>query len=97
MPRLKISPRAQADIFRLYNFLAEKDQAAAVHAVSVIESSFIPLTQMPKIGRKLESSALRELVIGFGSSGYIALYSFDEARDEVVVAALRHQKERNYK
>ncbi|MDO9011091.1 MAG: type II toxin-antitoxin system RelE/ParE family toxin [Gallionella sp.] len=97
MPQVKLSPRAQSDIKRLYDFLAAKDRAVAGSAVDAIVSSFIPLTRIPKIGRKKEGTDLRELVIDFGSSGYIALYDFDEDIDEVVITALRHQKESDYK
>jgi plasmid stabilization system protein ParE len=97
MPRVKLSPRAQIDIKRLYDFLAAKDTAVAGSAVDVIVSSFIPLTRIPKIGRKRDGTDLRELIIDFGSSGYIALYDFDEDVDEVVITALRHQKENDYR
>lgn len=97
MPRVKLSPRAQQDIKRLYDFLALTDKAVAGSAIDVIVKSFLPLTQIPKIGRKKEGTGLRELIIDFGSSGYIALYDFDEEIDEVVITALRHQKESNYK
>ncbi|HCJ51645.1 MAG TPA: type II toxin-antitoxin system RelE/ParE family toxin [Gallionella sp.] len=96
MPRVKLSPRAQSDIKRLYDFLAAKDTAVAGSAVDAIVSSFVPLTRIPKIGRKKDGTDLRELVIDFGSSGYIALYDFDEEVDEVVITALRHQKENDY-
>ncbi len=97
MPRVKLSPRAQVDIRRLYDFIAAKDTAVAGSAVDAIVSSFIPLTRIPKIGRKKDGTDLRELIIDFGSSGYIALYDFDEDVDEVVITALRHQKENDYR
>ena len=97
MSRVKLSPRAQSDIKRLYDFLAAKDTVVASSAVDAIVSSFIPLTRLPKIGRKKEATDLRELIIDFGSSGYVALYDFDEDVDEVIITALRHQKENDYK
>jgi plasmid stabilization system protein ParE len=36
---------------------------------------------------------VRELVISFGQTGYIALYRFVVPRDEVRVLAIRHQRE----
>lgn len=96
MSRVKLSPRAQSDIKRLYDFLATKDTVVASSAVDAIVSSFIPLTRLPKIGRKKEATDLRELIIDFGSSGYVALYDFDEDVDEVIITALRHQKENDY-
>src|SRR5271168_3589619 len=41
-------------------------------------------------------SGLRELVIGFGDSGYVALYRHDSTADVVYVLAFRHQKEAGY-
>jgi hypothetical protein len=50
---------------------------------------------MPKVGRPVEED-FRELIIDFGSSGYLALYDFDEMSDAVTVHAVRHQKENDY-
>lgn len=43
-----------------------------------------------------ELPELRELVISFGDSGYVALYRFDPTADAVYVLAFRHQKEAGY-
>jgi hypothetical protein len=40
--------------------------------------------------------ALRELVIAFGDSGYVALYRHEPASDAVYVLAFRHQTEVGY-
>lgn len=39
---------------------------------------------------------LRELSIRFGSSGYVALYRYDDTADAVVILTIRHQKEAGY-
>jgi hypothetical protein len=39
---------------------------------------------------------LRELVIAFGDSGYVALYRHEPTADAVYVLAFRHQKEAGY-
>ena len=49
----------------------------------------------PLIGRRLEGN-VRELVISFGRTGYVALYRFVPARSEVRILALRHQRELGY-
>ncbi|MBK9440808.1 MAG: type II toxin-antitoxin system RelE/ParE family toxin [Comamonadaceae bacterium] len=95
MPQLRISPRARSDLLRLYQFLASKSLATGGQAIDAIEAALIPLTHMPKIGRPV-ADTIRELIIDFGSSGYIALYDFDEVVDEVIVLAVRHQRERDY-
>ena len=42
------------------------------------------------------ANELRELVIAFGDSGYVALYRHEPADDAVYVLAFRHQKEAGY-
>ena len=98
MPRVILSARAQYDIGRLRNFLLEKDTNAAKRAVLAIREAFIPLKQSPVIGRPVEDHPeLRELIIDFGASGYLALYRYEPANDTVVILAIKHQREDDYK
>ena len=49
------------------------------------------------IGRPLPNNFnLRELIIDFGVSGYVALYRYDREQDAVYILAFRHQKEAGY-
>lgn len=43
-----------------------------------------------------EMPELRELIIAFGDSGYVALYHHEPADNVVYVLAFRHQKEAGY-
>lgn len=60
-----------------------------VDALRILESS-------PFIGRPT-ADGLRELVIGTGARGYVALYEYDPDRDAVYILAVRSQKEAGYK
>lgn len=80
---------------RLYRFLAEKSPSGGSQAIDTIETALTALTHMPKIGRPVEDN-IRELIIDFGSSGYLALYDFDEVIDELLVLAVQHQREKDY-
>nr|WP_241088696.1 type II toxin-antitoxin system RelE/ParE family toxin [Pseudomonas viridiflava] len=52
---------------------------------------------MPEVGRPFpDLSELRELIIEFGDSGYVALYRHERAGDAVYELAFRHQKEVGY-
>jgi len=52
------------------------------------------LETTPDIGRPFpDLPELRELVIGSGDSGYVALYRHEPEADAVYVLAFRHQKE----
>lgn len=97
MPQVRLSQRAQADLSRLYAFIASKI-GAAQRAVLAIREAFVPLRHAPTIGRLVEdSNELREIVIDFGASGYLALYRFEPALDAVTVLAIKHQSEDDYK
>jgi plasmid stabilization system protein ParE len=96
MPRLNYSNRASLDLIRLFDFLAEKDLPTAQRAIKEIRDSLTILIHAPKVGRPVEEG-FRELVIDFGSSGYLALYDFDERLDAITVQAVRHQRENDYR
>lgn len=93
MPRLIWTPPALADVQRLYRFLALKDADAAQRAVKAVRSGAKMLAHQPHVGRPVEDSEheLREWLIDFGNSGYVALYHFDG--ENIVILAVRHQKE----
>ena len=69
--------------------------AGAVAAAEAIESAVNTLAAHPLVGRRIEGD-LRELVISFGVTGYVALYRFVVQDDQVRVLALRHQREIGY-
>ena len=97
MPRVIVTEGALQGLERCRCFLATKNPRAAVRASQAIERQFFLLETAPGIGRPFpEFPELRELVIDFGDSGYIALYRYDPVADAVYVLAFRHQKEAGY-
>lgn len=98
MPHVRLSARAQSDLSRLHSFLLEKDANAAKRAMLAIREAFMPLKNSPMIGRPVEDRVgLRELVIDFGASGYLAMYRFEPPLDAVTILAIKHQREDDYK
>lgn len=95
MARLSYSQRAFADLERLADFLCETDPLAAAETLGLIEEAVALLGRHPLIGRPVEHE-LRELVISRGRTGYLALYSFEEGSDAVLILAIRHQREAGY-
>jgi plasmid stabilization system protein ParE len=89
------SANAVENIERAMRFLREKSPEVAVASAAAIRSAVENLASHPLIGRRVEGD-LRELVISYGATGYIALYRFDVQRDQVRVLALRHQREVGY-
>jgi plasmid stabilization system protein ParE len=94
--RLVLASGAEADLDRLYEFLAAEDPVAAHAIAALILEGISILERHPWIGRPAEQS-LRELVISRGRSGYVALYECFEAEDVVMVVVLKHQKEAGYR
>lgn len=95
MAKLIYSARALADLERLTDFLMETDPPAAAETVGLIEEAVELLARHPLIGRPVEHE-LRELVISRGRTGYVALYTFEEDQDAVLILAIRHQREAGY-
>jgi plasmid stabilization system protein ParE len=50
------------------------------------------LRDHPLIGRRIHGET-RRLVISSGSTGYVALYRFNAARNEVRILRIAHQRE----
>ena len=68
---------------------------ANVQRAFAIRTAVEALALHPLIGRRIEGD-LRELVISYGDSGYIAVYRYLVASDEVRILAIRHQREIGY-
>ena len=97
MPQVIVTESAAKGLERCRQFLAVKAPEAAKRASQAIERQFLLLETTPDIGRPFpEMPELRELVIAFGDSGYVALYHHEPADDAVYILAFRHQKEAGY-
>jgi plasmid stabilization system protein ParE len=86
------SARALFHLERAFEFLASENPDATVAAAGAIRSAVECLAAHPLLGRRVHGD-IRELVISFGQTGYIALYRFVVPHDEVRVLAIRHQRE----
>lgn len=95
MATVVYSARALDHIERAFQFLRDKNAGAALVAVNAIQSAVDNLAAHPLVGRRLEGE-LRELIISYGHSGYVALYRFVISSDAVRILAIRHQKEVGY-
>lgn len=97
MPQVVVTEGAARGLERCRQFLAENNRAAARRAGVAIAKQFEALEKAPEIGRPLaDAPALRELLISFGDSGYVALYRHEPETGTVYVLAFRHQKEAGY-
>lgn len=95
MSRVFLSQAAFDDLLRLEEFLAGSDDPLTGDLLEFILDALQVLTHQPGIGRPVEGG-LRELIITRRRSGYLARYEFDDDRDLVLVARIRHQREAGY-
>ena len=95
MAELVFGERALTDLERVFEFLAAHNPTLAAEAARLIVDATHILERHPRIGRAVRGE-LRELVIGQGRSGYVALYRYRAALDRVEILALRHQREAGY-
>lgn len=95
--KVRFTLDAEEDLVRLYDFLAAADINAAEQALAAIREAVSLLALTPYSCRKVMTgdAVLRELVIPFGKSGYVALFEI-EAPSTVTVLAVRHQREDDY-
>jgi len=87
---IRMSMAAQRDRLRLAVFLAENNPTAARRAAEAIIDGIAALGDHPFRGR-VDADGLRELMIPFGQSGYVARYSVHA--DHIVIARVFHMRE----
>lgn len=100
--RVTFSEEAAADLERLFDFILEReldsetgDLELPARAIQAIKSSVRLLEHSPFACRKIgDSPFVREMVVSFGSAGYVALYEI--LGNEVVIGAIRHQREDDF-
>jgi plasmid stabilization system protein ParE len=94
---VRFTARAEEDLVRLYQFLLERDVDAAERALHAIHAAVEVLHFSPFSCRKATADKpfLRELIVPFGASGYVALFEIEPGH-VVTVLAVRHQREEDY-
>jgi plasmid stabilization system protein ParE len=99
---VRFSVEAEDDLSRLFDFLLEKANTAedfdlAQSAIDAVRAAITnQLAATPYSFRKAgKSPTRRELIIPFGATGYVALYEI-VSQSNVLVLAVRHQREEDY-
>lgn len=97
---VRFTEDAQSDLLRLYDYLLEQDPDTTrlpELALMSITRAVELLARFPYSCRKAtqDNPYLRELIIPFGSTGYVALFEI-EPEGVVTILAVRHQRESDY-
>lgn len=101
--QVRLTRAAEADLERLFDFLLERELARdggdldlPAQAIAALRSGIATLRTSPFTCRKAGPSPfLRELIVPFGRTGYVALFEID-GEASVTVLAVRHQREDDY-
>ena len=101
--KVRLTRSAEADLDRLFDFLLERelsrdggDLTLPRQAIAALQSGIATLKTSPFTCRKAgQSPFLRELIVPFGRSGYVALFEIED-ESQVAVLAVRHQLEDDY-
>jgi len=95
--KVRFTLEAEDDLLRLYDLLLERNVRAAKRALDAIRGGVELLRFSPFSCRKAlpDNPFLRELIIPFGSAGYVALFEI-EPGGVVNILAVRHQREEDY-
>lgn len=96
MSRVEFAPEVAEDLDRIITHLLQYEVEDASERVEDIIRAIDALERNPQIGRAARAD-LRELVIGPGARGYVALYRYVAGLDTIFVLAIRAQEEAGYR
>ena len=97
---VRFTTQAEADLLRSYEFIPGRDPddpALEERALQAIRNAFRSLALSPFSYRKAGAGNpfLRELIISFGTHGYVVLFDIEDEKT-VTVLAVRHQREDDF-
>jgi len=90
--KIVYSSRSLDHLERAFELRRNENPETAVAAADAICSAVGNLGAHPLLGRRVHGD-IRELVLSYGATGYIALYRFLVPQHEIRILALRHQRE----
>jgi toxin ParE1/3/4 len=88
-----LSPDAVEDVERLRTFLDQTNPGAARRALALIWTAIERLHEFPALGMQTEDADVRQIVIRFGTSGYIVRYTIISETADILVTRVWHGRE----
>lgn len=95
MALIELAPEVLDDFDRFFEHMMSVGTAEPRTRIQEIIDAIQILAHSPLIGRPAKGGD-RELVIGRGTRGFVALYRYVPRIDTVFVLAVRHQRERGF-
>ena len=92
--RLVFLPKAAHDLVRLREFVESKNPEAAARIAQRLYAAAEQLLRKPDLGRPIEGTAFRKLVIRMRRTAYVMRYRVSPERDAVFIVRIWHGRER---
>jgi plasmid stabilization system protein ParE len=94
MPRIIVTRTAQRDFERLRQFLQKKNPDASRRVARAIKDALTSVIEQPEAHRPVPDMMFhREVIIPYGSTGYIARYYFKPGTKDIIILRVKHQRE----
>jgi toxin ParE1/3/4 len=87
------SPDAVLDVERVRDFLGKSNPEAARRALALIWSAIDRLQEFPALGMPTADADIRQIVVRFGSSGYIVRYAVIAESGDILITRVWHGRE----
>lgn len=95
MARIELAPEVRDDLDRILDHLRQHEASHIQERIGELIQAIDILQHHPLIGRPAPNEK-RELIIGRGARGYVALYRYVREADTVFVLAIKSQREAGY-
>jgi toxin ParE1/3/4 len=88
-----LSPDAASDVGRVRSFLDRRNPDAAKRALAAIWRALEKVQVFPQLGAPTADADIRQIVVHFGSSGYIVRYTVLLDTGDILVTRIWHGRE----
>jgi plasmid stabilization system protein ParE len=90
---IHLSQAAADDVVRVREFLSAKNPEAAKRALAEIFAALQKVDVFPGLGKATEDPEVRQIVVPFGSAGYIVRYTVRPGSGNVLALRIWHGRE----
>jgi plasmid stabilization system protein ParE len=88
-----LSPDAVVDVERVRGFLEERNPDAAQRALATIWHALEKIQTFPDLSVPTADAEIRQIIVRFGRSAYIARYTVVPQSGDILVTRLWHGRE----
>ena len=96
MARIELAPEVVDDLDRFLDHMAQYEAVDIAKRIEAIIEAIQVVAHSPQIGRPVKDGK-RELIIGKGARGYVALYRYLAEVETLFILAIRAQRESGFK